>query len=44
MYPVPKSCILYNMMSVSFNTSTTCVTCGAGTVNPSGATEFTSDF
>ena len=25
----------------SFNSNTTCTTCGAGTANPSGAAEFT---
>ena len=29
------------MMFVSFNSNTTGVTCGAGTANPSGASEFT---
>jgi hypothetical protein len=31
----------YLMMVVSFNNSTTCVTCEAGTANASGAHEFT---
>jgi len=32
------------MMSVSFNSNTTDVTCGTGTANPSGADEFTRGF
>ena len=34
----------YHMTFVSFNSSTTCVTCGAGTANNSGAHEFTTGF
>ena len=34
----------YQMMFVSFNSTTTGVTCGAGTANPSGAHECTPGF
>ena len=34
----------YQMMFVSFNSTTTGVTCGAGTANPSGAHECTAGF
>ena len=34
----------YHMMFVSFENKTTGVTCGAGTANPSGASEFNPGF